>query len=159
MEMFTKTYQKYSARQSGCASLQWEKKWQEGCYEAPNKKNTSAKDLTWGFLLDTASVWRSRQWPTSWSPHQCGTAFPSCPTRRGWAWLQCGSETTLQSQLLYTRLCRKNTHIHAAHTDSQQACAQLYTGTHLLKNAHNPNAPMTHTQFIHKFTFWHRLTP
>lgn len=58
-------------------------------------------DLTWEFLPDTASVWRSRQWPTSWSPPRCGTAFPSCPTPHGWEWLRCGSGTTLKSQHVF----------------------------------------------------------
>lgn len=108
--MFMMTYYKYTARWCDWASppySQWDKRTYKGDHWDEKKKKILAQDLTWGFLLDTASVWRSRQWPTSWSLPRCGTAFPSCPTRHGWAWLQCGSETTLQSQAMYLRLCRK----------------------------------------------------
>lgn len=48
---------------------------------------TLCVSLTWAGVPYTASVVRSRRWPTLWSQCQCGTACSSCPILPGLVWL------------------------------------------------------------------------
>ena len=117
---------------------------------------------TWGFPPDTASEWRSRRWPTSWSPPRCGTASPSCPTPRGWAWLPCGSETTLQSHHMYSWLCGQtlavilfiHTHAWAGSNASVHAHTYTQTQTYFLKT----HRTHTHSSSIPKWINTHFCT-
>lgn len=59
--------------------------------------------LTWAGVQCTASVVRSRRWPTLWSQCQCGTACSSCPILPGLVWLLLCSAKSNDSSIINPR--------------------------------------------------------